>query len=328
MKYPKAGDLQRATSMQITSNPAQRNPYEVRSASGLEGVFADKDDAEFHAAELRREGVQGVSVENRRRPSYADRAVAARALREEEQAAQDYRERAAHTHSPGLREVYEHAGEEEQQHAAMLRPFARNPSPRLFAGIYPSGVIYADRYEDVDGDYKRIAFLPFSTLQLEWAPGVHPPELVEEVTADAAKIIARRGEDFEVSASGQTVKLGNPGPRVLREKWGDASDIVIERHRHGISGWLESKRGGGRLPISFGAARPETLREAMELAKKFLRSVHGRSNPAGLTAKGERMYEDIKRGYEERGEPRAKEIAARTVQARAHEIPGLKKKRR
>lgn len=53
-----------------------------------------------------------------------------------------------------------------------------------------------------------------------------------------------------------------------------------------------------------------------------------RRNPAGLTAKGERMYEQIRRGYEERGEPRAKEIASRTVLARSREIPGLKKTRR
>lgn len=49
------------------------------------------------------------------------------------------------------------------------------------------------------------------------------------------------------------------------------------------------------------------------------------TNPTGvLTAKGERMYEDIKRGYEEKGEPRAAEIAMRTVYARAKEgVPGL-----
>ncbi len=49
-----------------------------------------------------------------------------------------------------------------------------------------------------------------------------------------------------------------------------------------------------------------------------------RKNPAGLTAKGERMYEHVKSSYA--GDPRAKEIAARTVLARAGEgTPGLKK---
>lgn len=47
-------------------------------------------------------------------------------------------------------------------------------------------------------------------------------------------------------------------------------------------------------------------------------------NPAGLTAKGERMYGGIKKGYEAKGDPRAKEIAARTVLAHAKTTPGLK----
>ena len=47
--------------------------------------------------------------------------------------------------------------------------------------------------------------------------------------------------------------------------------------------------------------------------------VEAHRNPATFTAKGDRMYEDIKRGYQRRGEPRAKEIAARTVYARAGE---------
>jgi hypothetical protein len=48
------------------------------------------------------------------------------------------------------------------------------------------------------------------------------------------------------------------------------------------------------------------------------------SNPAGLTAKGERMYEHIKAGYGDT--PRAAEIASRTVLARAKQVPGLKKR--
>lgn len=44
-------------------------------------------------------------------------------------------------------------------------------------------------------------------------------------------------------------------------------------------------------------------------------------NPPGLTAKGERMYEHIKAGYA--GDPRAKEIAARTVISRAKGDPTL-----
>lgn len=56
------------------------------------------------------------------------------------------------------------------------------------------------------------------------------------------------------------------------------------------------------------------------------RGVERKSNPAGLTKKGERMYGHVKASY--RGSPRAKEIAARTVLARAKEIPGLRRKPR
>jgi hypothetical protein len=49
-----------------------------------------------------------------------------------------------------------------------------------------------------------------------------------------------------------------------------------------------------------------------------------RVNPAGLTPKGERMYGHVKASYA--GSPRAKEIAARTVYARAKEgAKGLRK---
>lgn len=47
------------------------------------------------------------------------------------------------------------------------------------------------------------------------------------------------------------------------------------------------------------------------------------ANPAGLTAKGERMYEAIKAGYGR--DPRAAEIASRTVLARSRTTPGLKR---
>jgi hypothetical protein len=53
----------------------------------------------------------------------------------------------------------------------------------------------------------------------------------------------------------------------------------------------------------------------------------GQNPRESFTAKGERMYRDVKRHY--RGDRRASEIAARTVYARAKEgVPGLLRKRR
>lgn len=82
---------------------------------------------------------------------------------------------------------------------------------RLFVGVTPTGIVYADRSREVDGDYARCAFLPFDTLALAVAPKC-PKDMVGLIEADAAAIIARRGEQFPISSSNQTV-LGDTPPR-------------------------------------------------------------------------------------------------------------------
>ncbi len=79
---------------------------------------------------------------------------------------------------------------------------------RLFVGVMPTGIVYADRSREVDGDYARCAFLPFDTLALEVAPKC-PRDMLGAIKADAATIIARRGEQFKISTSGHTVVLGS-----------------------------------------------------------------------------------------------------------------------
>lgn len=80
-------------------------------------------------------------------------------------------------------------------------------NPRIFAGIYPAGIVYADRGREVNRDYKRLAFLPFATLELRLEPDCRP-DFAAEIKVDAAAIQARRGQPFQVSTSGQTVILG------------------------------------------------------------------------------------------------------------------------
>jgi hypothetical protein len=78
---------------------------------------------------------------------------------------------------------------------------------RLFIGVFPCGISYADRKVEEHGDYNRLAFLPYSSLELEWFKGC--PEILRgRIITDAAKIQARRGEDFQISAVGQTIRLG------------------------------------------------------------------------------------------------------------------------
>lgn len=93
----------------------------------------------------------------------------------------------------------------------MKKPMEKDDD-RLFVGVYPTGISYADRSREEHGDYKRLAFLPFRTLELEWSRGV-PADLRRQVEAHARTVQARRGEDFEVSTAGQTVRLGEGGNR-------------------------------------------------------------------------------------------------------------------
>ena len=78
---------------------------------------------------------------------------------------------------------------------------------RLFIGVLATGIGYFDRWEEEDGDYKRLAILFFSDLNLDLRDDC-PPELKTIIEDDAASIQARRGEQYQVSGSGQMITLG------------------------------------------------------------------------------------------------------------------------
>jgi len=84
---------------------------------------------------------------------------------------------------------------------------AQSPEACLFRGVFPTGISYADRCHEVNGDYKKLAFLPFSTLELRFEKNC-PEEFKSLITTHAAEIQAKRGEEYQVSESGQTVLLG------------------------------------------------------------------------------------------------------------------------
>jgi hypothetical protein len=78
---------------------------------------------------------------------------------------------------------------------------------RLFSGAYPCGIVYADRAREVAGDYKRLAFLSYASLELEIEHDC-PDDLAALIRDDAALIQAQRGQHFQISTAGQTVLLG------------------------------------------------------------------------------------------------------------------------
>lgn len=75
----------------------------------------------------------------------------------------------------------------------------------LFIGVQAAGISYADTQVIEAGDYKKLAFLPYDTLKLEFYPGC-PADLRAEITQDAS--LYKKGQIFQTSACGQTVKLG------------------------------------------------------------------------------------------------------------------------
>jgi hypothetical protein len=97
--------------------------------------------------------------------------------------------------------------DERTAHGARRVGRPRASSDRLFVGVFPAGISYAARGREVDGDYARVAFLPYATLALEVVPGADK-RLVAAARAHAAKIRARRGEEYPIDACGHTVRLG------------------------------------------------------------------------------------------------------------------------
>lgn len=78
---------------------------------------------------------------------------------------------------------------------------------RLFIGVYPTGIIYADKARDVRGDFARLAYLNFDTLTLQ-VENHCPDDLRSRIEADAQALQAKRGEEYRISSAGQTVLLG------------------------------------------------------------------------------------------------------------------------
>jgi hypothetical protein len=86
-------------------------------------------------------------------------------------------------------------------------------SERLFCGCFGAGLSWADRSRERGGDYARLAFLGFGNLALQIEPDC-PPDLRAHIEAQAAALQARRGEEYQVSTSGQTVTLGYALPAI------------------------------------------------------------------------------------------------------------------
>lgn len=78
---------------------------------------------------------------------------------------------------------------------------------RVFCGVRPGGIVWADRQRLNGGDYSSLAFLPYDTLELKLQPDC-PQELRAEITAAAAIVQAKRGTWYYIPSCRQSVLLG------------------------------------------------------------------------------------------------------------------------
>jgi hypothetical protein len=79
---------------------------------------------------------------------------------------------------------------------------------RLFIGVFPEGLVYADRGREKNGDYVRLAFLSYRTLELTWEPNTLKHPCRNLILHSAQAMVAKKGEFFSTSISGQGVILG------------------------------------------------------------------------------------------------------------------------
>jgi len=290
------------------------NPWEVRSSSGLEGVFADKDNADFYAEEIRSAGAPNVQVTHRSK------------------------QQPIHMPRP--------AGAPPMYHKPQGRPpGVPNPGRKVLRERWTDGteiVVEQNRWPRADGRPGYAGWLESSRgLKLGELPrrlpisfGREQPETLRDAMELAKKFLrGAHGKSNPGSErrSGQWFRLTWPEGssnnwypswdteeqlKILRSK--GFEDVSVVREGDGYRVTWRWPSGAASYPAD------EVQRQIGYLRSKGIGATVTEENPAGLTSKGERMYEHIKAGYA--GDPRAKEIASRTVLARAHEVPGLKRR--
>ena len=343
------------------SNPTHKNPYEVRSASGLEGVYANEGDAEFYADELRRSGVRGVVVERRVRQYGAarvnpsrdivatvtnDRGIPfnVRVVRQGDR--YGLNDKLVHDKPDPLIEFYDARYQDDPRFSPGLGQFVARYYYRTLTGQdgYGSDLRQGRQGLSLHGgianwtltaanarDAMRAVEDELLMKQNGTARANPPYSTAAALTRDLQAMPAYNGWTVAWEYPGYLAFHRSGSPSVLATPdYYERGKIAVEVvHADGSSvaagdiAWPLK----GRTPESYMAVMRPVLDSIDERRDEGgERGGMARRNPAGLTAKGERMYEHIKRGYEERGEPRAAEIASRTVLSTARRTPGLKRR--
>ena len=193
----------------------------------------------------------------------------------------------AHDADPNLKCTYRNCrvcARKQHVHSCKQKALKPPAATQLSVATFPTGIAYADSSRERDGDYLRLAFLPFQTLELEWTPRVRvSPEMRRLIVEHADRLRSRKGEDYQVSTAGQTVKRGHA--RIIHQPpTGRAVFAAHERDHHITTsgrraldreqfalppGPEEKRRGiGGRLPIDTIERARNALQRASQMQKR------------------------------------------------------------
>jgi hypothetical protein len=82
-----------------------------------------------------------------------------------------------------------------------------DPKEALFCGAYSTGIFYADKRKEINGDYMTIGRIYYSDLNWKINDNCSA-DIRSFVQADIDKILSMKGQEYQVSSCGQTVILG------------------------------------------------------------------------------------------------------------------------
>ncbi len=80
--------------------------------------------------------------------------------------------------------------------------------PRIFVCIYPCGIVFADRFRKRHGEHVQLAFLPYTTLVLEFEKACDSA-LRLEIEASVRAMNLKAGDRFRIAGNCEIVL----GPR-------------------------------------------------------------------------------------------------------------------
>lgn len=80
---------------------------------------------------------------------------------------------------------------------------------RLFIGNMPCGIVYADRKVEEHGDFRRLAFISYDTLELD---------MEDKVPADCKAFIEQQHEKY-LACTGQVYQVANQTMILGSERW-------------------------------------------------------------------------------------------------------------